>query len=533
MDYSQVSEKKEESVSKEMHLDDSQDAVLFGLQILQEAENEYSNLSGFRDNYQRNKKFIFGQQWEDEMDDPDNDGDTITEKDYIIRQGKNPLVTNYLGPLVKNLKGQYRNQDNKPAVRSRKKEDQLAADMLTNALQSVYDGLGLQELDAAQFYQSLLSSAICWKNTYDWIKHRNLYDVYSKNVSVNRLLFNTDISDPRGHDIRLIGEIIDAPIESLYKAYAEDEREREIIKEWYNECSAKYQASNLNQLGDSVNEDNIDFYSPHNSNMCRVFEIWKEVSMKKVIVHDPEDADIFQVPGSDVEMAEEQIKAENAVRELQGRPPLEYEIKYEDVWCYYMLTPNGKVLDSGETPYEHESHPFTFRIPILDGKYRAFLDDTIDMQKMLNRQVILQDFIVSSSSKSLLMIPDDIKPDGWSWDDYEAQHSKIGGMIVYKPSSKHNQIPQEISSNARSVTSEQLLQFASKSMKEISGVTEAIQGQTPKSGTPASLYQEQANNATLATKDLFDFFASARKERDYKLVKLMQQHYTTPCPVLK
>ena len=53
-------------------------------------------------------------------------------------------------------------------------------------------------------------------------------------------------------------------------------------------------------------------------------------------------------------------------------------------------------------------------------------------------------------------------------------------------------------------------------IKEISGVTEAIQGQTPGSGTPASLYQQMTTNATISSRDFFEFFFGVRRKRDFK-----------------
>lgn len=507
-----------------MHLDDSYDAIMNGMEILQEAEQYWENLSPIRDRRVRARKYVFGEQWDDEIDDPDNPGETITEKEYIIRQGKNPLVTNYLGPLIKNIKGQYRNNDSKPGVRARRPEDQQAADMLTNALQAAYDSNELSELDSQVFYEFLLSAMIGWKTGFQWIRHRNTEDVYCEALKMNRIFFNTDTSDIRGHDIRFIGQIIDAPIEAILQAYANDKEEREVLESWYAEAKERHQPTDLNEMG-SHKEDSIDFYVPYQTTLCRLYEIWKLKNVTKVFIHDPEKADYYQHPGNDIEMIIETIKLENEIRKLKGREVLEFEVKNEDVWCYYILTPTGKVLSAGESPYEHESHPYTLRLyPLIDGDIRAFVDDVIDLQKQVNRQTILQDFLISGSAKGLLMVPEDIIPDGWTNDDYAAQHSRVGGMIVYKPK-PHGQIPQEISSNSRSVTSEQMLQFALQSMKEISGITEAIQGQTPKAGTPASLYAEQANNATLATRDYFEHFTAARRDRDYKIVKIMQQFY--------
>jgi hypothetical protein len=63
-------------------------------------------------------------------------------------------------------------------------------------------------------------------------------------------------------------------------------------------------------------------------------------------------------------------------------------------------------------------------------------------------------------------------------------------------------------------------------INEISGVNSAMQGQTPRSGTPASLYAQQVQNSSLNLKGLFDGFRTFRRRRDAKVMKTLQQFYT-------
>ena len=216
----------------------------------------------------------------------------------------------------------------------------------------------------------------------------------------------------------------------------------------------------------------------------------------------------YQHPAETIEEAllqvEEEIESrlENGAlmglseEEMMDIPLLETDIIDEDVWCYYIITPNGYILDSGESPYEHEEHPYTFRAyPMIDRIIRAFIADVIDQQKHINRLITLMDFMVSSSAKGLLMIPDDAVPSGWTPDQFADQWRRANGYIVYKPSKEHSKAPEQITSNAQSVGAQQLLMLQMDLFNKISGVTEAIQGQTPAAGTPASLYAQQANNA--------------------------------------
>jgi hypothetical protein len=210
----------------------------------------------------------------------------------------------------------------------------------------------------------------------------------------------------------------------------------------------------------------------------------------------------------------------------QQVPLIDYEIKNnEPVWCFYMITPDGFVLDSGETPYEHEEHPYTLRLfPLIDGEVWGFVEDIIDQQKMINRMVTLIDFVISAGAKGLLMIPQECIPEGMTEDDFSDQWRKHNGVIVYKPS-KTGAKPEAVYNQSLPAGATELLSIQLNLLKEISGVTGAIQGQAPDSGTPASRYAMETQNAAIASKDYFEHFFSARKKRDFKILKVVKQFY--------
>jgi hypothetical protein len=63
---------------------------------------------------------------------------------------------------------------------------------------------------------------------------------------------------------------------------------------------------------------------------------------------------------------------------------------------------------------------------------------------------------------------------------------------------------------------------------QISGVHEALQGQQAKSGTPAALYAQEAQNASLNTMDYIQTFNHFIQDRDTKALKLICQYYDEP-----
>ena len=90
----------------------------------------------------------------------------------------------------------------------------------------------------------------------------------------------------------------------------------------------------------------------------------------------------------------------------------------DDYWYFYYLSPFGDILKEGETPYEHDSHPYVFKAyPLIDGEIHSFVSDVIDQQRYTNRLITLYDWIMRASAKGVLMMPEDCLPDGVSIDD--------------------------------------------------------------------------------------------------------------------
>jgi hypothetical protein len=97
-------------------------------------------------------------------------------------------------------------------------------------------------------------------------------------------------------------------------------------------------------------------------------------------------------------------------------------------------------------------------------------------------------------------------------------------VIVYK-GKPGTPAPYQVSSNTTNIGAQEMLAMQMKMIQDISGVSSAIQGQQAKSGTPSSLYAQEALNSTTNTRDMFDVFAWYKRQRDSKLLKVCQQFY--------
>jgi hypothetical protein len=152
------------------------------------------------------------------------------------------------------------------------------------------------------------------------------------------------------------------------------------------------------------------------------------------------------------------------------------------------------------------------------------IEDVIDQQRYINRLISLLDFIMGSSAKGVLLVPEDSISDDFDLDSIAAEWSKFNGVIKMKlkPGA---QIPQQISANSTNIGAHEMLAIQMRMMQEIFGVNSAIQGQKASSGTPSSLYAQEAQNATINSKDIMDFFAWFVERRDNKTVRLITQYY--------
>jgi hypothetical protein len=267
-------------------------------------------------------------------------------------------------------------------------------------------------------------------------------------------------------------------------------------------------------------------------NKCRVIEIWGLVSEWRTYAHDYMDGS-YQITPLTLKEVEainkERIKAFAA----QGIPAeqvpiIDAKLKFEQFWKVKFLTPTGDCLYEGETPYEHQEHPYVISAyPMISGEIWGIVEDVIDQQRGINRYISLMDFIIGASAKGVLLVPEDsIHPD-FDIDAIADEWSKFNGVIKLrvKPGQP---LPQQISSNATNVGVMEMIQMQMKLFQDIMGVSDAIQGHAPTSGTPSSLYAQQAQNSMINLRSFFKNFEWFQQACDNKVTKLIKQYYETP-----
>ena len=497
------------------------------MRVLEQARRYWDSLSDFRKRRRRSRDYHRGRQWSDKIYLP-KERVWITEEEHIKRQGRIPFKQNVIRQLVKNLLGQYRNSHTRSMVVSRSKGGEEGAEVLTNAIQHVFDLNFSEEIDARAVEEFALSGGVAAKLTYDYFKDRNQEDVKKKYVNLNRIFFNSDLSDPRiDEELRMIGEIIDTSLDDIVSTFAKTPAEEKRIRDLY---SIQTPEEFMEFTGLSTKEvDNLDFYIPSDTNKARMYEIWQLKSEWRLRIHDYADG-TWQT----IDMTEKQAEAINRQRIEFGLshgvpeeliPLLDYEPIKERFWYVQYLTPYGHSLFEGETPYEHESHPYALHLyPLIDGEVWGFVEDIIDQQRYINRMIILLDFIMGASAKGVLLVPKDVIPEGMTPEEFAEDWREFDGVIAYEPK-PHQQIPKQISANSSSVGISEMLSMQMQLIQDISGVHGAIQGKQSSSGTPASLYAQEAQNASTNTLDFFKSFNHFKRKMEQKILKLILQYY--------
>lgn len=498
-----------------------------GYDVLMQAERFWDNMGQFRKDRDRNKRYCYGDQWGDLIR---NDcGEVVTEEKYILEQGKVPLKQNLIRRLVRNVMGVYRSQSKEPTCVARDRDEQKLGEMMSTTLQYNMQLNRRSELDARTMEEFLISGMIVYRKWYGW--RNDKLDCWTDYVQPNNFFIDTNMRDFRGWDVGCLGEIHDVTFETLCAQFAKNPLDYKRLAEIYNAAgNRRMLTEGFEQFGYS-NREHLDFLMAGDPNLCRVLEVWRKEQKPRYRCVDYNNGDVYKI---DVEDYDEMVTQVNASRMERGRaagmepddiPLIEAEWFMDDFWYYYYLTPFGDILEEGETPYEHKSHPYAFKCyPFIDGEIHSFVADVIDQQRYTNRLISLYDFIMGASAKGVLLVPEESLPDDMTWDDFSDEWARFNGIIRYKPK-PGMPVPQQVSSNSVNIGIGELLNLQLKFFEDISGVNGALQGKPGYSGTSGSLYAQQTQNATTSLLDVLDTFSSFIIDGAYKDVKNIQQFY--------
>lgn len=516
-----------DSIKREVHNRTNRRAY----DVLMEANYYWNQMSDFRRERERNKRYTYGYQWDDIVT-VNEDGciKKMSEGEYIKKQGNVPLKNNMIRRLVRNVVGVFRSQSKEPTCTARDRDEQKLGETMSTILQCNRQLNRMSEVDARTMEEFLISGFIVHRKSYGWRNGKE--DCWTDYVQPNNFFIDNNMRDFRGWDVSCLGEVHDISFGELCEQFAQSPEDYQKLHDIYAYATDKQVISTTMASFGYSNNNDTDFLVPRDYGRCRVIEVWRKEQKPRYRCHDYQNGDIFKINVEDYDYYVTQVNKE---RMELGRangmeddeiPLVEADWFMDDYWYFYYLSPFGDILKEGETPFEHGSHPYVFKAyPFIDGEIHSFVADVIDQQRYTNRLITLYDWVIRATAKGVLLIPEDCLGDH-DPQEFADAWTQVNGVIVFKPS-KSGQLPTQIAANATNIGIGELLNLQLKFFEDISGVNGALQGKPGYSGTSAALYNQQTQNATTSLLDLLEAFSYFVRDGAYKDVKNMQQFYDT------
>lgn len=494
--------------------------------VLAMAQTYWSNMDDFRRERERNKRYTYGDQWDDTIT---VDGCRMTEGEYIQKQGNVPLKNNLIRRLVRNVIGVYRSQSKEPVCNARDRDEQKLGETMSTVLQYNMQLNRMNELYARTMEEYMVGAFVVHRKWYGW--RNDKLDCWTDYVNPNRFFVDTNMRDFRGWDVTCCGEIHDISFGDLLGQFAQTPSDYERLANIYRAANnMRGFVSARASFGVSTHRKDIDFLLNTDESLCRVIEVWRKETKPRYRCHDYNNGDVFKIDVNDKKALVDDVNQQRLEQGLslgmakEDIPLVKAEWFVDSYWYYYYLTPFGDILAEGETPYTHKSHPYVFKAyPFIDGEIHSFVSDVIDQQRYANRLVTMYDWIMRASAKGVLLVPDECLGDQ-SPEDFADAWTRFNGVVLYhaKPGVP---APTQVANNSTNIGISELLNLQLKFFEDISGVHGALQGRQGTTGTSGTLYAQQAQNATTSLLDLLDSFSQFVVDAAYKDVKNIQQFY--------
>ena len=507
-----------------------------------EAREAWEDKADWRNERARNYRQTYEDQWSDMV--KNDRGKWVTEREYVREKtGTTVLQNNHLVTIPTTLTGLYTKSATQPTVYARTPNCDDKADMMTNALQANWKRTNQRELMTDRFLDLAVGgmAVVC----EEWSVHEGVEDSYTFPVNPDYFLWKSAGNDPRGWDIYLIGEIRDSTLNDLAAELCSSRKDFDTLRKIY----APYLSDDMNtHSGGSDTQEDMNWEFPNNRQLCRTYRVWTKQVRHRFRCIDLENYTnpLFKIEESqigDILAINEQRSKINAERMLLAAQEGVQKFQlldlikinpakgiWDEYWHAEILGPNGIILDEYESPYEHGSHPYTYRMHnLVRGKIVPFISPVIDQQAAINKMWTLIYMSINSGIKGLKMIPSQLIPDWMSFRQFTKQAVENNGWVIYE---FDDNVPAEaiktINNNSLPVGAMDIMQTAVGWVKDITNVSGALQGQTPKSGTAYARYALETENSTTGLAALMQKFAWFETECAKKKLKTIHQYYTSP-----
>ena len=509
------------------------------------AYHAYARLGSFRQMRAECKDYAYGRQYNKSIV---VNGRTMTKEAYLTEKGIPAVQTNILGKMKRVVQGQFRLNDTAPVCNAVDPNEKQAAEVWSTLLKQNMKLNRRSEVDARMFEEHLISGLPTAK--VSWGLKRGKLDVWVDYVNPNFVFF-PDSMDLFLEDIRFCGMIHSYDFQQVLELFSHSDKDDERLKEIYTWSQDKdYLSSEFSRDKRTFKIEDTDFFLTSEYGKCRVIELWTRERRRAWLCDDPQAPEPYFMP-YDQEQAIKNINAQrlelNIKRWPDGSPMLDeagqpmyfidpkkyeeeniirYERRIEGFWYYRYLSPDGHILEEGESPYwngNESFHPFVFKpYPYIDGEFHPFISELKPSQDYFNYYMIALDFYIKNAAKGVLMIDEESLTDTMSIEDIADQYVRSNGVILY--TSKHGG-RQPDTKQAGSIPGgfDYIIQLSRTLMEDVSGVQAALQGKN--AGQSGVLYQSQISQASSSILDLIHSYNSFLNEVAYKVLKVMKHFY--------
>ena len=502
-------------------------------ELLDRFHRDHDSLQTIRNNWDRCDRYLSGDQLSDTIPNPNGCG-MITEEQYIRDQGMVPMSVNIIAEPVNNIVCRYRRKHMEPLVVARDRDEQKLGEMMTIAMEYVYETHNLPEMNTRAYEEFLSSGIAAFRVGYDRDDERETSDVKVMQCELNRMAWDSNTSGLYFENITRIGYLHDMPLVDVLTEYAKSPAEREQIAYIYRDCKNAFTTSQ--QFDKEKGERSIDFFRPLEPEHCRVIEIWT-----LEMIEGDEDGYLFHDIKKGIEILTDtkdnpDIIAENNRRimemvEAGGNAEdaslIEF-VKYrcKKKWVVRYLTPDGYVLKEEITPYAHGSHPFVVgAYPLRHGKVHSLVERLINIQRIYNSTLTSNRYIRMNQAKGAGAANKKVLERSNVSAQQFAQVYTDPAAIISLDWEPGEEIFKPFVNNSHNMVDEKTLQDCLLMMDKLSGNNSALRGETPRSGTPASLYAQQSENSDTNIADISGWFNGLIAKRDYKIMMVIQQYY--------
>lgn len=499
------------------------------LQLLTRAENAWQALYDLRKRRERNINYCFIDQWSDWV--YDEKGKLVRESSRIAkRTGGVALQNNHLIKIVHSLSGLYSKQSTEPVCFARSPNCDEKADVMTNALQANWQNNMMPDILVSEMEEMLYGGMSVVME--EWTTINGVEDAYTFVIEPSHFYFESAGIDPLHRDVELIGHFEDYSPGALAARFARSKYDYKQLEYIYAPYIARQQSILPN--GQQTDKLKDPYWDVSDRDMCRVYHVWTKEHKLRYRCKDIMDFDqpLYRIEPEQLPLVTAENEARLAQAEAAGMaredvPLIEYSPVFDTYWHYQALAPGGLILEEYDSPYEHGSHPYTFKIyEYINGDVIPYMSPVIDQQRYINRLVTLFDIVIQASAKGITMIPKSCVPNNMSEAEFARSIRETGNFIFYddKDGRSMNK-PEVVVSNTNMTGITDMLQLQLGFIPDITSVSEALQGKTAKSGTSASRYALESQNSTTSVSALLLKFGSFEQQVAEKKMQVIHQYY--------